>query len=194
MTESLESQFAKAKAKHSDAIHHEAHCWAAFLIMLDETLGPYSNILASNEYDDKEHWNPAQRKLLFVLSHLKRHDLRYSELYKLLTDIGDVDDIWQLCFDHICYMAAFMFVDEDIIDKVLEDAKSCERCSSALSAFIYQFVAAGEPLTLREVWEIAHVPRSSTLYSFVRLIENDEMYGHGTFYKEHEEELVAGTL
>ncbi len=194
MTESLESQFARVKATHSDSIHNEAHCWAGWLIACSEELGPFSDILALNEYEDEERWNSAQRKLLFVLSHLKQHDLRYSELYQLITDIGDVDEIWQLCFDHICYMAAFRFIAEDAVDKILEDVKGCERCSPALSAFIYQFVPAGSPLTLQEVWEIAHVPQASTLYSFIRLMENDEVFGLGTFYKENEKELIAGTL
>lgn len=194
MPDSLEAQFAKVKAKHSDTIHNEAHCWAGWLIACSEELGSFSDILASNEYDDKEHWNPAQRKLLFVLSHLKRYDLRYSELYKLLTDIGNVDDIWNVCFDHICYMAAFGFVEEDNIDNILKDVENCERCQPTLSAFTYQYVPSGAPLTLSEVWEIAHASKASTLYSFVRLIENDQVFGLGTFYKENEKELVAGTL
>jgi len=180
MTKTLEQQFAEAKSKQDSIIEIEASNWAAWLCELQQEFGPVSDILASNEYED-DHWTSAQKNLLFVLINLKG-GATFDELKALLIKIGDVDDIWNLCLDHICWMFSMMFIDEEIVDKVLEDVGKCEHCANAYAVFGYQMVASSNPLTLPEVYSFTHSSKNTAIWSFVRMVETDAV---GRLVQQH---------
>lgn len=179
----LEQDFAKAKSRLTNEIRFEAQRWAAWLLLAKEELGSASDVLWEGELEE-EHWNGAQKKLLFVLMNLE--DVTWHELRDLIIAIGDVDEIWHVCFGYIAYMYGMLFVDEDALDRVLEDIGKCEDCSNAPAAFAYQFVACGKPMTFREIWEIAHCSKTA-IWSLISIVENEVMCEQSTYYMTPED-------
>lgn len=179
----LEQDFAKAKSRMTNQIRFEGQRWAAWLLLAKEELGPARDVLWGKE-PEQDRWNPVQKKLLFVLQNLD--DVTWHELRDLIIAIGDVDDIWSVCFDHIAYMYGMCFVEEEVLDRVLEDIEKCEHCSNVPAAFAYQFVACGKPMTFREIWEIAHCSETA-IWSLITMVENEVMCEQSTYYMTEED-------
>ena len=172
----LEQDFAKAKATHTQNVRFEAERWAAWLCMAREELGDFPDILSVKE-DECDHWNPRQKNLFHGLLHCR--DITFSEIKELIVEIGNVDEIWNVCFEHICYMYAFCFVEEEAVDRILDQVKECDQCNMWLSAFAYQVIALGRPLSMSDMWHMAHCGSDQVIWSFITAIENDVMCEKG---------------
>ena len=180
----LEQDFAKAKAEMSQNIRFEAERWAAWLCVCREELAPFPDALYAKE-DEDTGWNPLQRNLFLVLYNLP--DVTFLEIKNLLIKIGNVDDIWNACL-HICYMYSFgFFQDKEVFEKVLEDVERCDKCFDWLAVYVYQYVALGTPLTMSQVFHMAHSEDESLIWGFVRVVENEVLCGLGYDYRKEQE-------
>lgn len=170
MNQTLEQDFSQAKTNHESSIDREATHWAIWIVEANQQFGAFSDLLWGEEFE-QDRWNEPQQKMLKEL--ITTDNLTFKKVYDLLTNIGNTDDIWNLCFDHICYMLAFTQFSEEEVDNVIEMTQKCDDCLTGLQLHAYQWVVTESPLELDEVMELIHSKHTNLTWSYVGQIESE---------------------
>ena len=166
MTMTLEESFAQAAEKVNSTLAREAETWAAWLMLAKLEIMPANDALAPEEWKH-DYWNDKQKNLLRYLIEAKE-EAQYQAVKDLLTDIGNVDDIWHVCYDHICYMYGCCAIPEEKLDHFLELCKEDDCHINGISLYAYQWAVFERPL---EVPDTLIMARTSMIWRYISQVE-----------------------